>query len=45
MSRPTSSPVENALGMLFTALCVAGILIYRLYKHIADKPQQEGSQQ
>lgn len=43
MSHQSSSGAEKVLGMLFTALCVAGIIIYRLYKNA--KAQQEGSQQ
>lgn len=43
MSHQTSSGAEKVLGMLFTALCVAGIIIYKLYK--TAKAQQEGSQE
>jgi len=35
MSRHSSSPAENVLGMLFTACCILGLLAYRLYKHHA----------
>lgn len=42
MSHQSSSGAEKVLGMLFTALCIAGIIIYRAYKNA--KAQQEGNQ-
>lgn len=43
MSHPSSSGAEKVLGWLFTAICVAGIILYRLYKNA--QAQQKGSQQ
>jgi hypothetical protein len=43
MSHQSSSGAEKVLGMMFTAICIAGIILYKLYKHATD--QQEGSQQ
>jgi len=43
MSHQPSSGAEKMLGMLFTAICLAALIIHRLYKNA--KAQQEGSQQ
>lgn len=45
MSHQTSSGAEKVLGMLFTAICIAGLILYRLYKQRASQSQQEGSQE
>lgn len=41
MSHQSSSGAEKLLGMLFTAICVVGILLYRLYKGHAEARSQE----
>lgn len=42
MSQQSSSGAEKILGMLFTAICVAVIVLYRAYKNA--QAQQEGRQ-
>lgn len=41
MSHQSSSGAEKALGMLFTAICVVGIFLYRLYKAHAEARSKE----
>lgn len=45
MSQHSSSGAEKVLGMLFTAICFAGLIAYRLYKQYASQSQQKGSQE
>lgn len=42
MSRPSSSEAENILGMMFSAICFAAIVLYRLYKNA--KANHSGAQ-
>lgn len=43
MSHQSSSGAEKVLGMLFTAICIGVIVLYRAYKKA--QAQQEGRQQ
>lgn len=43
MSQQSSSGAEKVLGMLFTAICIVVIALYRAYKN--TQAQQEGRQQ
>ncbi|MGF6672147.1 hypothetical protein [Pseudomonas monsensis] len=45
MSHQSSSGAEKVLGMLFTATCVVGIFLYRLYKEYAEARSQEQESQ
>lgn len=46
MSHQSSSGAEKVLGMLFTAICVVGIFLYRLHReHVEARAQEQRNHQ